>query len=51
MEEDNAVCIYFDCSKVFDTVSHYRLQVKRKNLGISNEIVNIERYFLTFFLL
>ena len=47
MEGDNASIIYLDFSKAFDTVSHYRLQVKMKNLSISKKIVNSVKYFLT----
>ena len=43
MEWNKADFIYFDFSKIFDTVSHYYLQVKMKNLDISQQIVNILR--------
>ena len=34
-----------DFTITFDTISHYRLQAKMKNLGISKKVVNIGRYF------
>ena len=37
---------YFDFSKAFDTVSHYRLLVKLESLGFSNNMLNILRDFL-----
>ena len=38
IEGDNAdIIIYLDFNKAFDTVSHYHLQVKIKNLGISKK--------------
>ena len=39
MEGDYADIIYLDFSKAFDTVSHYRLLVNSKNLGVSKEIL------------
>ena len=37
---------YFDFSKAFDTVSHYRLLVKLENMGFSNNMLNIIKDFL-----
>ena len=46
--EGNCVDIlYFDFSKAFDTVSHYRLLVKLEALGFSKNMLNILRNFLT----
>ena len=48
MAEGNCVdLLYFDFSKAFDTVSHYRLLVKLQTLGISDNILNIIRNFLS----
>ena len=47
MAEGNCVdLLYFDFSKAFDTVSHYRLLVKLQTLGVSENILNIIRNFL-----
>ena len=37
MEVNYADIVYLDFSKAFDTVSHYHLQVKMKNLDISEK--------------
>ena len=47
MSEGNCVDIlYFDFSKAFDTVSHYRLLTKLASLGFSQNILNILSDFL-----
>ena len=47
MSEGNCVDIlYFDFSKAFDTVSHYRLLTKLASLGFSQNILNILTDFL-----
>ena len=38
---------YFDFSKAFDTVSHYRLLVKLEAMGFSDNMLNIIRNFLS----
>ena len=38
---------YFDFSKAFDTVPHYRLLSKLENLGIKGNILEVVRDFLT----
>ena len=38
--------LYFDFSKAFDTVSHYRLLVKLEAMGFSNNMLNIIKNFL-----
>ena len=38
--------LYFDFSKAFDTVSHYRLLVKLEAMGFSENVLNIIRNFL-----
>ena len=38
--------LYFDFSKAFDTVSHYRLLVKLKAMGFSDNMLHIIRDFL-----
>ena len=38
--------LYFDFAKAFDSVSHYRLLIKLKAMGISNKFLNIIRNFL-----
>lgn len=46
--EGNCVDIlYFDFSKAFDTVSHYRLLVKLEAMGFSQNILNILQNFLS----
>ena len=48
MADGNCVdLLYFDFSKAFDTVSHYRLLVKLEALGISDNVLNIIRNFLS----
>ena len=48
MAEGNCVdLLYFDFSKAFDTVSHYRLLVKLGTLGISPNVLNIIQNFLS----
>ena len=44
MERNKVNIISLDFSKIFDTISPYRVLVKMKNLGIS--LKNIVRYFL-----
>ena len=39
--------LYLDFSKAFDTVSHYRLLIKMENLGISSNIIDIVKDFLS----
>ena len=39
--------MYFDFSKAFDTVPHYRLLSKLENFGIKGSILNVIRDFLT----
>jgi hypothetical protein len=47
MSEGNCVDLfYFDFSKAFDTVSHYRLLVKLEAMGFSKNMLNIIRNFL-----
>lgn len=46
-EGNSADILYLDFSKAFDTVSHYRLLIKMKNLGISNNIINVVKDFLS----
>ena len=38
--------LYFDFSKAFDTVSHYRLLIKLEAMGFSENMLNIIRNFL-----
>ena len=38
--------LYFDFSKAFDSVSHYRLLIKLRALGISPKFINIIQNFL-----
>jgi|TARA_B110000196_G_C21147904_1_gene667753 hypothetical protein len=38
--------LYFDFSKAFDTVSHYRLLIKLEAMGFSTNMLNIIRDFL-----
>ena len=46
LAEGNCVdLLYFDFSKAFDTVSHYRLLVKLESMGFSNNMLNIIRNF------
>ena len=46
--EGNCVDLfYFDFSKAFDTVSHYRLLVKLEAMGFSDNILNIINDFLS----
>ena len=48
MADGNCVdLLYFYFSKAFDTVSHYRLLVKLEALGISDNVLNIIRNFLS----
>ena len=47
MAEGNCVdLLYFDFSKAFDTVSHYRLLIKLEAMGFSTNMLNIIRDFL-----
>ena len=47
LAEGNCVDIlYFDFSKAFDTVSHYRLLIKLEAMGFSQNMLNIIRNFL-----
>ena len=46
-ESNSADILYFDFAKAFDTVSHYRLLVKMQNLGISRNLINIVKDFLS----
>ena len=39
--------IYFDFSKAFDRVPHYRLLYKLENLGIKGSLLNVIKDFLT----
>ena len=39
--------LYFDFCKAFDTVPHYRLLTKLENYGLSTEIIDIVRDFLS----
>ena len=39
--------LYFDFSKAFDTVSHYRLLIKLEAMGFSNNMLNIIHNFLS----
>ena len=39
--------LYFDFSKAFDRVPHYRLLSKLENIGIRGQVLNIIRDFLT----
>ena len=39
--------LYFDFSKAFDTVSHYRLMVKLESMGFSKNMINILNNFLS----
>ena len=41
------IIINLEFSKAFDTVSHYHLLVKMRNLGIFSKLINMRRYFLT----
>ena len=45
-EGNCADVLYFDFSKAFDSVSHYRLLIKMENFGISQEVLDIVRNFL-----
>lgn len=48
MAEGNCVdLLYFDFSKAFDTVSHYRLLIKLETLGFSKNMLNIIHNFLS----
>ena len=48
MAEGNCVDLfYFDFSKAFDTVSHYRLLVKLEAMHFSRNVLNILRDFLS----
>ena len=38
---------YFDFSKAFDSVPHYRLLNKLENLGISGKVLDVIRDFVT----
>ena len=44
---DSADILYFDFRKAFDQVSHHKLLVKMKNLGIDQKSINIVRDFLS----
>lgn len=46
-ESNFADILYLDFSKAFDTVSHYRLLIKMENFGISTNIINIVKDFLS----
>lgn len=46
-DDKYADILYLDFSKAFDSVSHYRLLIKMENLGISTNIINIVRDFLS----
>ena len=46
-EGNSADILYLDFSKAFDTVSHYRLLIKMQNFGISSNIINIVKDFLS----
>ena len=47
LAEGNCVdLLYFDFSKAFDTVSHYRLMIKLEAMGFSNKMINILSNFL-----
>ena len=46
-EGNTADILYLDFSKAFDTVSHYRLITKMRNFGISGNIINIVKDFLS----
>ena len=39
--------LYFDFSKAFDTVSHYRLLIKLESMGFSQNMLNILHNFLS----
>ena len=48
LADSNCVDIlYFDFSKAFDTVSHYRLLIKLEAMGFSTSMLNIIRNFLS----
>ena len=40
-------CVFLDLAKAFDSVSHPRLVLKLEALGISGDILNWLRVFLT----
>ena len=47
LAEGNCVdLLYFDFSKAFDTVSHYRLMIKLEAMGFSDKMINILSNFL-----
>ena len=46
-QNEKADILYFDFSKAFDSVSHFKLLVKLENLGLSTKIRNIIKDFLT----
>ena len=45
-EGDPVDILYFDFSKAFDTVPHYRLLCKLENIGIKGNVLDVIRDFL-----
>ena len=46
-EENCADVLYFDFAKAFDTVSHNRLIIKLKAMGVNEQFINVISNFLT----